>query len=324
MDSNIKVQDTSSKKRERLERKRSGSHKSWHRHTSLHFMCTHFLEGMSAMPVGRMRGSENTKRFISSQGKTNRAIKPSCHEPRICWWHTYIYTHVLRDKSEPVQQIKPSLLFISGFVRRHPPFHLFTALLMLVRWESLMFSWAVMTALTALICLKGQDERQGRPIKGCHLGSGGRSGCVRGRGTYLSFFICKVKGFVKKVGPKLMLLSFLSPASLSIFLSIHFYHPQFLPLPSMCLSAVWFSTCGLVTHWAEEDLQPVEVYGWVSVGRHWCLGGRLLLDWQICPHRPFPFKKTGDTKHRKWKEVQSLEYKWYTTGVVNNWEMLDN
>ncbi|KAA8590959.1 hypothetical protein FQN60_001902, partial [Etheostoma spectabile] len=35
--------------------------------------------------------------------------------------------------------------------------------------ESLMFSWAVMAALTALICLRRQDEREGQPIKGCHL-----------------------------------------------------------------------------------------------------------------------------------------------------------
>jgi len=34
-----------------------------------------------------------------------------------------------------------------------------------------MFSWAVMTALTALICLREQDERQGQPIKDCHLWS---------------------------------------------------------------------------------------------------------------------------------------------------------
>lgn len=34
-----------------------------------------------------------------------------------------------------------------------------------------MFSWAVTAALTGLICLRRQDEREGQPIKGCHLES---------------------------------------------------------------------------------------------------------------------------------------------------------
>lgn len=54
---------------------------------------------------------------------------------------------------------------------------------------------------------------------------------------------------------------------------------------------------------------------------HWWLGWGLLLDWQVCLHHPFAPKKTQDTKHRKWREENTFEYEWYTTGAVNNWEV---
>jgi len=56
------------------------------------YICTHTKqhEGMSAMLVGRMRGSGNTKRFISTEGKKNRAIKPSCQTKNLLMAHIHI------------------------------------------------------------------------------------------------------------------------------------------------------------------------------------------------------------------------------------------
>lgn len=175
-----------------------------------------------------------------------------------------------------------------------------------------------MAALTALICLRRQDEREGQPIKGCHLESerekwGGETETVRlsldsqdwdASASFFFFFSCKVKGYVTKVEYKMMLLS--SPSS-PPFPSIHLHSPRLPthpsthpPLPSTCLSAVWFSTCSLVTHWAEEGPEAVEVYGRLSAGSHWWLGGAAAVLTDL-PASSVPSCK--DTRH-KGQEVE--------------------
>lgn len=62
--------------------------------------------------------------------------------------------------------------FLAQFCPESSPSHLTSAPPTLVKArESLMFSWGVTAALTRLICLRRQDEREGRSIKGCHLES---------------------------------------------------------------------------------------------------------------------------------------------------------
>lgn len=170
-----------------------------------------------------------------------------------------------------------------------------------------MFSWAVTAALTGLICLRRQDEREGQPIKGCHLESekekwGG--GCKAGWTGKRPIFQCKVKGYVTKVGYKMMLLS--SPSS-PPFLSIHLHSPHLPtpPLPSTCLSAIWFNTCRLVTHWAEEGPEPVEVYGRLCMGSHWWLGAAVWLT--DLPASSIPSCK--DTRHKA-QEVEGGKQLW--------------
>lgn len=67
----------------------------------------------------------------------------------------------------------------------------------------------------------------------------------------------------------------------------------------------------------------MEVYGWLSMGRHRCLERDYCLTDRCACVVHSPPVKTRDTKHRKCREVDAFEYEWCTAGAVNNWEVLD-
>lgn len=178
--------------------------------------------------------------------------------------------------------------------------------------KSLMFSWAVMTALTAPICLRGQDERQ--PIKGCHLnewegemmrGGGGRLDEQKQAPSWVKWIHCHPR------------------PPLGSQLSVH--PPTCPPLPPslstpllvLVSSLIQYLQVGYSLSWGGTATSGG---AWTTTA-NWSRGVRF--DWQICPRRPFPSAKTQGTKRRKWRELNRFEYKCYTTGAVNNWEVLD-
>lgn len=81
-----------------------------------------------------MRGNGNTKRSISSEGRKNRAIKPSCQAKNLLMAHIHI-----RKLSETKENLSDKAItspFYPWFCPESSPFHLSSAPPTLVRQES--------------------------------------------------------------------------------------------------------------------------------------------------------------------------------------------